>query len=56
MKKLEVDTQIQLLEAMLDGSKVGTIVTDPALDDKIQTIKQRNSLLSKNMSNSVLLI
>ncbi|WP_269801467.1 hypothetical protein [Planococcus sp. MB-3u-03] len=24
-----MDTQIQLLEAMLDGSKVGTIVTDP---------------------------
>lgn len=33
MKKLNVDTQIQLLEAMLDGSKVGTIVTDPALGD-----------------------
>lgn len=26
-------TQIQLLEAMLDGSKVGTIVTDPAQED-----------------------
>ncbi|WP_434402885.1 PAS domain-containing protein [Planococcus sp. 11815] len=30
---MEVDTQIQLLEAMLDGSKVGTIVTDPAQED-----------------------
>ncbi|RLJ91054.1 PAS domain S-box-containing protein [Planococcus citreus] len=28
-----MDTQIQLLEAMLDGSKVGTIVTDPAQED-----------------------
>ena len=33
MEKLQVDTQIQLLEAMLDGSKVGTIVTDPDLED-----------------------
>ncbi|RAZ69318.1 biphenyl 2,3-dioxygenase [Planococcus maitriensis] len=33
MEKMEVDTQIQLLEAMLDGSKVGTIVTDPAKED-----------------------
>lgn len=33
MRKLQVDTQIQLLEAMLDGSKVGTIVTDPGLKD-----------------------
>ncbi|MFP3356093.1 PAS domain-containing protein [Planococcus sp. SIMBA_143] len=30
---MEVGTQIQLLEAMLDGSKVGTIVTDPAQED-----------------------
>ncbi|ANU18667.1 biphenyl 2,3-dioxygenase [Planococcus maritimus] len=30
---MEVDTQIQLLEAMLDGSQVGTIVTDPAKED-----------------------
>ena len=28
-----MDTQIQLLEAMLDGSKVGTIVTDPEKED-----------------------
>ncbi|MGM0896282.1 MAG: PAS domain-containing protein [Bacillota bacterium] len=33
MENMEVDTQIQLLEAMLDGSKVGTIVTDPAKED-----------------------
>ncbi|WP_083389108.1 PAS domain-containing protein [Planococcus maritimus] len=33
MEKMEVDTQIQLLEAMLDGSQVGTIVTDPAKED-----------------------
>ncbi|OED33979.1 biphenyl 2,3-dioxygenase [Planococcus maritimus] len=30
---MEMDTQIQLLEAMLDGSKVGTIVTDPEKED-----------------------
>ncbi|ANU21720.1 biphenyl 2,3-dioxygenase [Planococcus plakortidis] len=30
---MEVNTQIQLLEAMLDGSKVGTIVTDPEKED-----------------------
>ncbi|MFP8783655.1 YtvA family blue-light photoreceptor [Planococcus plakortidis] len=28
-----MNTQIQLLEAMLDGSKVGTIVTDPEKED-----------------------
>ncbi|MGX7594726.1 PAS domain-containing protein [Planococcus plakortidis] len=28
-----MNTQIQLLEAMLDGSKVGTIVTDPKKED-----------------------
>lgn len=33
MDNLRVETQIELLEAMLDGSKVGTIVTDPAQDD-----------------------
>lgn len=33
MEKMGVDTQIQLLEAMLDGSQVGTIVTDPAKPD-----------------------
>lgn len=33
MKSLNQDTQIQLLEAMLDGSKVGTIVTDPSQED-----------------------
>lgn len=33
MKSLDWETQVQLLEAMLDGSKVGTIVTDPSKKD-----------------------
>lgn len=33
MKSLDQETQVQLLEAMLDGSKVGTIVTDPSQED-----------------------
>lgn len=33
MKSLKLETQVKLLEAMLDGSKVGTIVTDPSLPD-----------------------
>lgn len=33
MKELTQETQVTLLEAMLDGSKVGTIVTDPSQHD-----------------------
>jgi PAS domain S-box-containing protein len=33
LKELTQETQVTLLEAMLDGSKVGTIVTDPSLQD-----------------------
>lgn len=33
LRELNQDTQVTLLEAMLDGSKVGTIVTDPSQPD-----------------------
>ena len=33
LKELTQETQVTLLEAMLDGSKVGTIVTDPSQQD-----------------------
>lgn len=33
LKELTQETQVTLLEAMLDGSKVGTIVTDPSQHD-----------------------
>lgn len=33
LKSLKLETQVKLLEAMLDGSKVGTIVTDPSQPD-----------------------
>lgn len=33
LKELTQKNQVTLLEAMLDGSKVGTIVTDPSQDD-----------------------
>lgn len=33
MKELTQETQVTLLEAMIDGSKVGTIVTDPSQQD-----------------------
>ncbi|WP_420812610.1 PAS domain-containing protein [Planococcus versutus] len=33
LRKLNQDIQVTLLEAMLDGSKVGTIVTDPSQPD-----------------------
>lgn len=33
MKELTQETQVTLLEAMIDGSKVGTIVTDPSQHD-----------------------
>ena len=33
LKELNQETQVTLLEAMLDGSKVGTIVTDPSQED-----------------------
>lgn len=33
MKKLDLEKQVKLLEAMLDGSRVATIVTDPSQED-----------------------
>lgn len=33
LRELNQETQVTLLEAMLDGSKVGTIVTDPSQQD-----------------------
>lgn len=33
MRTLKQETQVKLLEAMLDGSKVATIVTDPSKED-----------------------
>lgn len=33
LRELNQKTQVTLLEAMLDGSKVGTIVTDPSQQD-----------------------